>query len=72
MIKLKVEDYCQNCPDFKGEVHKEKFHSDNFMNFDREPIIFSETVVTCVKAHRCANLVRYLKKEIEKNANVGT
>lgn len=71
MIELKVEAYCQNCPDFEGEVHKEKFYSDDFKNFDREPIIFSETVVTCAKANRCAGLVRYLKKEIEKNANVG-
>lgn len=70
MINLKVEDYCQNCPDFEADVDKEKLYQHDLFEF--EPIMISETVVTCTRAHRCANLVRYLKKEIEKNANVST
>lgn len=60
MIELKVEEYCQNCPDFYPET------------FMLDSLRGGVTIVKCEQANRCAALVRYLKKEIEKNANVGT
>lgn len=59
MIELKVEDYCQNCPDFYPESNMVLVGTNSL-----------STIISCEKARRCAGLVRYLKKEIEdKNAS---
>lgn len=54
MIELKVEAYCQNCPDFYPET------------FMMDSLTGSATIVKCEQANRCAGLVRYLKKELTK------
>lgn len=60
MITLKVEDYCQNCPDFTpdaatiGVIH----------GFSGK--MFYETVVYCEKHKTCERLYESIKKEISK------
>lgn len=70
MIRLVVEDYCHNCPDFEAEVHVEKLYLDNYDVLPIRPKNIYETMVTCAKAHRCAAQVRYLERKIKENGNV--
>lgn len=51
-IELDVEDYCQNCPDFKPELTTLKFLGNDFLHN-----------VACERKRRCAGLVRYLKEQ---------
>lgn len=50
MIELRVEDYCQRCPDFEAEV---------FKNYGGR---ISYTVVCCKYAKRCEQMAERLKK----------
>lgn len=65
MIKIEVEDYCQNCLDFEADVAKpERLYS------GCEPVtIFGDTVVRCEYRKRCASIKRYLEKQIEKGGD---
>ena len=60
MIKIAVEDYCQQCLDFTPDVTKpERFHSiDNPDSF-----ILSDTVIRCEYRKRCAGIKRYLEQQ---------
>lgn len=69
MIRLVVEDYCQNCPDFEAEVHVETLYSNEYDFAATEPRVRYETRVTCAKARRCAAQVRYLERKIKENGN---
>lgn len=60
MIRLEVEDYCQNCPAFEPEVEHTNIVDSAFN------IQIIETTVTCENKRVCKNLVRYLKKQLEK------
>lgn len=54
-IELKIEDYCQNCPDFEGEVHKYPV-----CPMDSN-VRYNNTVITCSHKNRCAAIKRYLE-----------
>ena len=70
MIRLVVEEYCHNCPDFEAEVHVETLYLSNYDCVVNEPRTKYETMVTCAKARRCAAQVRYLERKIKENGNV--
>lgn len=63
MIRLCVEDYCQDCPEFEPEtstVEVYDFISDEHL----------DTIVHCEHQKRCDSFMRYLKyklKESDKN-----
>lgn len=60
MIKLQVEKYCQECPDFKAKVSIENI---SFVNMT--PYVCGDTVVSCKYAQRCKNIyerIRFLEK----------
>lgn len=69
MIELKVEEYCHNCGAFQPEKRVQEYHvpTDDGERYTIENKVWIE----CARKNLCAGLVRYLKKEIEKNANVG-
>lgn len=58
MIKLEVKDYCQNCPGFVAETDAVRVSVDGHYEYT--------TTVWCKYAARCANIARYLEKEIER------
>lgn len=55
MIRLNVESYCQNCPDFEANVEK--------FNISSPFISKHQTIIKCEHAARCAEIKRYLEKE---------
>lgn len=59
MIELRVENYCQNCDEF--EPVAEVMKSYDIAMEDKEGL----TKVSCKHAHRCSELIRYLKKEMK-------
>jgi hypothetical protein len=70
MIKLVVEDYCQDCPEFEAHVEKDVYVEDSPIDFRR--LIRSKNTITCVHKDRCELVKTYLKnqiKEKEKKTN---
>lgn len=59
MIKLEVEDYCQNCPAFEPMVEK-------FTNYAQNAVI---TTVCCESEKKCARLVQYLERKVRNAEN---
>lgn len=55
-IKLKVEEYCQQCLDFTPELIKPQ----RAMLEDGE-MITTDAIVHCQYGKRCAGIVRYLR-----------
>lgn len=55
MIKLEVETYCQNCPDFDPEVYKYSYEGDMRHTDD-----VNETVVYCKYKQRCHSIAKYM------------
>lgn len=55
MIKLCVEDYCQNCTDFEPDV-------ETYTTVSAGKIC-NQTNVSCEHRQRCKKLVEYLRKE---------
>ncbi len=56
MIKLQVEKYCQECPDFKAKVSLENI---SFANMT--PYVCGDTVVSCKYAQRCKNIYERIR-----------
>jgi hypothetical protein len=67
MIKLYVEGYCQNCPDFEPEV--EKLEHDSYSVEYNEHVCCCETVITCKYRDRCRQQIQYLKNERRRENN---
>lgn len=63
MIKLEVEDYCQNCDEFEPDVRKDQF-------FAGGDVYCTETTVRCEHRMRCATLVKYFKEAAKKQNEV--
>lgn len=59
MIKLDIEEYCQNCGEFEPDVHVIEF--EEFYG-----TISRETYVKCSHRDRCDSMVYYLKQRIER------
>ncbi len=70
MIKLELDEYCQNCPDFVSDVEKD--HKGEFINgncFSRGDLKLKRTcntVIRCKYRKRCEELVdTYLRYELK-------
>lgn len=55
MIVLRVEGYCQNCPDFEADVDVSRCYGMN--------VNIINTLITCKHCERCASHMRYLEAE---------
>lgn len=64
MIKLELEDYCHgNCMAFEPKVvFGDAIYCSN------EVYTYTDTVVKCENHARCKQIVRYLKKQMDKEA----
>lgn len=56
MIKLDVEDYCQNCEDFKPTANTIKLYS-------KLQVQDIDTTVCCKYKDRCAGIARQIKEK---------
>lgn len=59
MIKLEVEDYCQNCPAFEPMTEK-------FSDYAQNAVL---TTVCCESQKKCARLVQYLERKMKNAGN---
>ena len=60
MIKLEVEKYCENCPEFEADVDKTSYISSSMQSIHES---FCNTVITCEHRERCRVIMDYLSKE---------
>ena len=60
MINLKIEDYCQECPDFEAEVEK--------ITFSDLPVK-NDTLIRCKNRIRCLFLYKHLESCYEEELN---
>lgn len=62
MIKLNVEEYCQDCPDFEAEVEKAtvEVHDFDFMSCGIKTV--TDTVIKCANCEKCDKIRQYLAK----------
>lgn len=58
MIKLDVENYCENCPEFKADVRKTYPIETCIEGIFK--VIPGDTIVQCANRSRCAVIVDYL------------
>ena len=67
MIKLTVDPYCENCPEFEPDVDKDihTYRSSDFRLIGT--VAECDTTITCKHKLRCESMIRQLKKEQEKN-----
>ena len=64
-INLKVEEYCQNCPDFEPETElkHERVEMVDHTTLENKYVSFYETYISCKYCRRCAAQMRYLQKQ---------
>lgn len=63
MIKLDVEDYCQECQGFEPDADTSDFY--NPLNQNE---CVRDTIIRCRYRKRCANMVRYLERKLRNDA----
>lgn len=63
MIKLSVEKYCSNCPDFDPSVYKYSFENGDTRHTDD----VRETIITCQHEDRCHSIAKYMKMRNDKH-----
>lgn len=61
MIRLDVEDYCQDCDDFEPVAERTNYYAG-------EVLKKCDTIVRCKHAGRCASIAEYLKEHPDKEA----
>lgn len=59
MIKLMIEDYCQDCKDF--EVHQKSNTA-----YAGDDVVFCDHVITCKHSSLCRRLNRHLERKIKE------
>ena len=57
-ITLKVDDYCQECPEFEPDVHRQVIYGMDERMFD--------TTIRCEHRGKCDRLIEYLEKKIKE------
>lgn len=58
MIRLDVEEYCQECLDFTPDVTKPERIQANAGH-----IIYTDTIVQCKYRKRCSSIERFLRQQ---------
>ena len=64
MIRVEVEEYCQECLDFTPDVIKPERTI-----FVGGEVIYSDTIVQCKNRKRCSNIERYLRQQAKGDNN---
>ena len=61
MIRLDIQEYCQECRDFKSDVERPVR-----MVADNDVIIQTDTVVRCEYRGRCEAIRRFLERQVKE------
>lgn len=61
MIRLDIEKYCENCPDFEPSVYKYSYENGDMRQTDD----VYETVISCEYKTRCHSIAKYMKMRNE-------
>ena len=64
MIKLEIEDYCQDCDWFEPVLNDFNGSYDNMRHHGG-----AKAIVQCERQKHCARLVRYLERKLENDGN---
>lgn len=66
MIKLDVNQYCQNCTEFEPEI-TQRPDQFNCCGFDDSggSYLYGDTIIECEHRRRCEALYNYLKGELK-------
>lgn len=59
MIRLEVEDYCSNCPEFCPDVDRVNTELHSFDEDNVKTIV--DTIVTCEHKLRCKSIKKHLE-----------
>lgn len=57
-IELKVESYCDDCPEFEPNAEKTEWYMEDFLHKGKDRC---DTEVTCIHKCRCESMYRKLK-----------
>ena len=61
MIRVEVEEYCQQCLDFSPDVIKpERVRTDGGKELE-----YTDTVIKCKYHKRCAGITRFLEQKLK-------
>ena len=68
MIKLVVDEYCHECPEFEPDVNKDK---EELVEFDfmarvEKRTMFCNTTVTCQHRDRCAAIYKHAAEQVKE------
>ena len=64
MIKVDVEEYCQQCLDFTPDVLRPERIVQETLKGNRTEI-YSDTIIQCKHRKRCAGITRYLEHQVK-------
>lgn len=64
MIRLYVQNYCHDCPEFDPDVEKDTIYSENYLMGERTT--HTHTYIYCKHKDRCASMIKFLKKRREE------
>lgn len=65
MIRLDVEDYCNDCLDFEPEVVERPMHLETLDPYVT-PVFVGDTIVKCTKCDLCKNLMNHLHRKFRE------
>lgn len=63
MIKLQIEDYCQNCSEFEPHVEKVDISSSDLYSYEK--VERTDTTITCTHRQRCDCIEEYIQKQVK-------
>lgn len=61
MIELDVNEFCENCNNFKPHVKK-------MDTYDGNGEYMCTSIITCKHEHRCMGMMRYLSQQTKKQS----
>ena len=70
MITLKIDNYCENCPEFEAKVEKDQV---DIFSLTLNKTLVCDTVISCVHRGRCKAVTDFLRsrdRERKKNSEV--
>lgn len=65
MIRVEVEEYCQQCLDFHPDVTP----PERKWSIDEMAMIQTDTIIQCKYRKRCAGIKRYLEQQAKGEAS---
>lgn len=59
MIRLEVQEFCEECPDFKSKTEKDATRR------DADGVLCRDTIIYCKHRDRCRAMAGYLRRRID-------